>query len=1034
MMFLQDNTGAAFVESSVPVGDLSWNVPTGEIIEVEGVTSAGPMQCNIHERTLRPVSQGELPKPKVFTGDESLTNLDSQWVTARGVITSAQSQGRKLNFALRVGRSRRVYLSVLQGNPVTGATLIGCVAQASGVCGLDLDAGGHPTGANMFWTPDLAQIQKLSSVPVTPIAKLAPLDSSAPTPLARIHGNVISQSVGDFLFVRDDSGSVRVNTSDRPAFGAGSPVEVFGLPTQEGDALVLNDATILSLAPQPESATAAAVPADAADKNLPALTQISQIRNLPAADAARGYPVRVTGVLTYSDKLNGLEFIQDRSGGIYIDPMHKKFESFPEAGRIVEITGFSGPGDYAPVIEVEDLRELGQGTLPKPRAVSTQMLMTGSQDSQWISLSGVIRRQALDDNTTVLDLATGDGTFKVVVPNAPEHPAPRSYVDAWVEVRGVCGSVFDNQRHLQGVKIFTPDWDQVRTWSDGPDDPFTLPTRSISELLEFRPAADGLHRSHVRGTISLRQADGSFYLQDATGGILVQPATVRGLIEPGQAVDLVGFPSIVNKWPVLQEAEARAMGQAPNLEPTNLDSKTPLSAGLHGRLVRLQARVIGHSSSASEETLTLQFGPWITDAILERDEPVERLGQIKTGSTVDLTGVYLARIDDNQAVQSFQLQLRSPADVNVLSEPAWWTAGRALWLFAALGMAFGLALAWNALLRKQVLDRTRALRAEIDERKRMEEQMERTHKELLIASRGAGMAEVATSVLHNVGNVLNSVNVSANLIVEATKNSDLAGLSRVSALVREHAQNLPAFLADNPKGRQLPKYLELLAERHQAGQKTVLAELESLTRNVNHINDIVSMQQNYAKKIGVTETIPATTLMEDALQMNRDALSRHDISIAREYGADVPEITVDKHKALQILVNLISNARLACQESNRPDKSVTARVSRQGDRVRITVADNGVGIAPENMTRIFSHGFTTRKEGHGFGLHSGALAAKELGGVLTVHSDGIGKGAAFTLDLPLQPPSAKASKSAPKPATSGAGNFPAGMTVAGAPA
>jgi signal transduction histidine kinase len=432
-----------------------------------------------------------------------------------------------------------------------------------------------------------------------------------------------------------------------------------------------------------------------------------------------------------------------------------------------------------------------------------------------------------------------------------------------------------------------------------------------------------------------------------------------------------------------------------------------LSQALHGSLVRLEARVIGHSASATDESLMLQFGPLITDAILEKKKPTDLLAEVRPGSTVDLTGVYLARMDDNQKVQSFQLQLRSKSDIRVLSEPSLLTARRALWLFGALATALGLVLAWVTMLRKKVNERTRELRAEIEERKRMEEQMAKTHKDLLIASRGAGMAEVATSVLHNVGNVLNSVNVSANLIVEATKSADLSGLVRVSALVREHANDLSAFLADNPKGRQLPKYLELLAERHQAGQGTVLAELESLTKNINHINDIVSMQQNYAKAVGVTEVLSVTALVEDALQMNHDALTRHDITIAREFEADLPEITLDKHKALQILVNLISNARLACQDSNRPDKCVTARVCRRGDRVQITIADNGVGIDPENMTRIFSHGFTTRKTGHGFGLHSGALAAKDLGGSLKVHSDGPGKGAAFTLDLPMRTPSEK---------------------------
>jgi C4-dicarboxylate-specific signal transduction histidine kinase len=162
------------------------------------------------------------------------------------------------------------------------------------------------------------------------------------------------------------------------------------------------------------------------------------------------------------------------------------------------------------------------------------------------------------------------------------------------------------------------------------------------------------------------------------------------------------------------------------------------------------------------------------------------------------------------------------------------------------------------------------------------------------------------------------------------------------------------------------------------------------------------MQQNYARVAGLTETIKVTDLVEDALQMNLDALARHDVKIIREFDPQIPEITVEKHKVLQVLVNLVRNAKYACDESGKKEKCMTVRVANGDDRVRISVIDNGVGIAPENLTKIFNHGFTTKKEGHGFGLHSGALAAKDMGGALRAQSEGAGKGATFTLELPLE--------------------------------
>ncbi len=181
-----------------------------------------------------------------------------------------------------------------------------------------------------------------------------------------------------------------------------------------------------------------------------------------------------------------------------------------------------------------------------------------------------------------------------------------------------------------------------------------------------------------------------------------------------------------------------------------------------------------------------------------------------------------------------------------------------------------------------------------------------------------------------------------------------------------------------------------------------LGELNSLRENLEHIKETVAMQQSYARLCGVTETVQAADLVEDSLRLNAGAFARHGVALRREFHG-VPPITVDKHKVLQILVNLVRNAKYACDESGRTDKLLILRVEQAGAGVRISVIDNGVGIAAQNMNRIFSHGFTTRQSGHGFGLHSGALAARELGGSLRAESEGPGRGAAFILELPCNP-------------------------------
>ena len=294
------------------------------------------------------------------------------------------------------------------------------------------------------------------------------------------------------------------------------------------------------------------------------------------------------------------------------------------------------------------------------------------------------------------------------------------------------------------------------------------------------------------------------------------------------------------------------------------------------------------------------------------------------------------------------------------------------------------------------------LETEIEERQRIQVEIERIHRQLLDASRRAGQAEVASSVLHNVGNVLNSVNVSASVVRDRVRHFRLANLARAAELLREHSGDLPRYLTEDERGRRLPQYLEELAQQLSQDQQQLLTELQALTQNVEHINEIVAMQQTYAKVAGLLENVAVGELVETALKMNSAAFARHNVRIERQFDA-VPGIIVDRHRVLQILINVLRNAKYACDEGGQMEKLIIVRI-RAGETgaILIEIADNGIGIPPGNLTRIFSHGFTTRKGGHGFGLHSSALAAREIGGSLNAYSDGFGKGATFVLELPMR--------------------------------
>jgi signal transduction histidine kinase len=307
---------------------------------------------------------------------------------------------------------------------------------------------------------------------------------------------------------------------------------------------------------------------------------------------------------------------------------------------------------------------------------------------------------------------------------------------------------------------------------------------------------------------------------------------------------------------------------------------------------------------------------------------------------------------------------------------------------------------FNEMLER-IQNRDAALRHEIAERARAENELQTLHAQLLEASRQAGMAEVATGVLHNVGNVLNSVNVSATLVAEKLNVQRLNNLQRTAEMLHARNGDMGEFLTNDTKGRLIPDYLTDLSHHLITEREEALVELELLTRNIEHIKEIVSMQQTYARVAGLIEPVRPEVLMEDALRMAKGSLQRHRIKVMRDYEECSP-VSVERHKVLQILVNLIRNAKQALDEAEPETKTLKIRIKETAEGfVALIIEDNGTGIPEENLTRIFSHGFTTRKGGHGFGLHSAALAAQQMRGKLTAASEGVGRGSTFTLELPI---------------------------------
>ncbi len=279
------------------------------------------------------------------------------------------------------------------------------------------------------------------------------------------------------------------------------------------------------------------------------------------------------------------------------------------------------------------------------------------------------------------------------------------------------------------------------------------------------------------------------------------------------------------------------------------------------------------------------------------------------------------------------------------------------------------------------------------------EELNELNSKIAGIARSAGMAEVASGVLHNVGNVLNSINVSTSVLKEQIKNCKAKNIEKISELLAEHRDNICEFFENNEKGKFVIPYMEKLSVQLKDERDNQIKELECLSDNVEHIKTIISMQQAYAGGMGMIENIRASLLFEDAVKINIASINNNRINLEYAYEVD-PEINIDKHKMVQVLVNFISNAKYAVMNNEIDNRHIKIGICESEGMLEFYVQDNGIGIEPEHIDRIFEFGFKKRVGGHGYGLHHSALMAKELNGKIAVKSDGKNQGAKFSLLVP----------------------------------
>jgi two-component system NtrC family sensor kinase len=430
-----------------------------------------------------------------------------------------------------------------------------------------------------------------------------------------------------------------------------------------------------------------------------------------------------------------------------------------------------------------------------------------------------------------------------------------------------------------------------------------------------------------------------------------------------------------------------------------LDSIVFSQAPSNDRAVDIQrqlerlSRSKGHLPVSVREGLDI-FASHIRTVLREQPE----VNALLSGIAAVPTAVHIDALDNILSSEQRETQLQAQGYRRYLLIFAAGLAG--LLLYAAISLIRSHAVINRVNSELQGANAT--LEARVQERTR---ELHEAQGELVTTARQAGMAEIANNVLHNVGNVLTSVNVSARLIDSKLRDSKTQSLTKAVQLLSDHASDMGHFMTVDKKGKMLPAYLKDLAVTLAEERQAIADELARLAKSVDHIKEIVANQRSYCGSTTLLESVQVKDLLEDALRMKANSIVRHEVAVVKDF-AEVPEMLLDKHLILQILVNLIGNATRAMDGVLDRAHQMTLRLlvaeTVDAPRLRISVEDNGEGIAPENLVRLFVHGFTTRKDGHGFGLHSSALAAKQMDGTITAASDGPGRGAAFTLELPIR--------------------------------
>ena len=705
VFYLQDGLSGLRVE----IGAASLPQPGERIvmrgrIEREYDGAVGSRSITFQDLKIVKRRRGALPEPQVLAISDLLRGsqqIEGRRVKTAGVVRMIEVDDDRLTLELG-DAGQRMLVTVLRARSIDVSSLLDARVTVNGALQLGLDRIAEAFAPHL-WVRSPEDLIVIRAAPSTQQVSSVHGLHVDPRWLNEGHrisltGTVVRVEPNGTLFL--DSGGLLLPVEGRqlPDLRPGEIVEVSGWPTRQRWNVVLERAYVSRVLDVPDAPPAFG----------PALTSIEQIRALDRTAAAQSQHVRVTGVLTSVHYTQQFAFVQAGDSAIWVDAWGQSLADF-RPGQLVEITGVSAPGEFAPVIAQPSFHFVRTAAMPDAQTIDAELAPRGAYDSEWVELEGLLRPFSPSSGHTDFTIDTAIGTVAGLLIQSTDPSLLDTYVDARVRVRGVLATSFTSKGVLTGYRLFVHSLDDMQVLAQAPDTTDLETPRPIRELLRFKVEFDRTRRVLVRGIVTMT-TPGRLYIEDATGSLQVQVSRMSARV--GDVIEAIGYPRPDDRGPLLADASVRLLGRRETLQPLEITPEQAMSGTIDNRLVSIEARLVSQGASAAQQTIVLRAGDTVFNAELEGRVP---LGRLREGSIVRIVGICAVQRehgadryggDFNSVPESFRVLLRSADDVTILRAAPWWNWRHAWPVIGVLVLSIAAAMLWARTLRRRVVKQT----------------------------------------------------------------------------------------------------------------------------------------------------------------------------------------------------------------------------------------------------------------------------------------------------------------------------------------